>query len=361
VSGASTDAARRLAGLDDAPADRIIRAGVAGHVLDYDDTYEPGLTHVSAAIAPAVLVLGAQLDVTVGDGLRAFARAWEALAAFTAAAHPALYERGWHPTAVAGVVGAAVAAGRLLGLDADREQAAVGLALLSSSGLRAAFGSDGKAIQVALAAAHGATAARLAAAGASVNRAVVDGPAGFRDAYGAPVVLRGDAPAIGDNWIKAYPCCLQTHSAIETALAARAAGAEIAGATVAVHPISLLAASRMDVATGLEAKFSIPYTTALAFLEGAPRVESFRDARPHVRELAATITVAPSGLLAQSAAKLTTRDGSGYVVEAATGSPANPMTPDAHARKLHDLAGDRIGLVHDEDAMLADLAAAAGL
>ena len=38
--------------------------------------------------------------------------------------------RGWHPTAVCGGVGAAVAAARLLGLDADAERSAVALALL---------------------------------------------------------------------------------------------------------------------------------------------------------------------------------------------------------------------------------------
>ena len=75
-----------------------------------------------------------------------------------AANHPALRRRGWHPTAVCGVVGAAVAAGRLLNLRDERLEFAVRLALLRAGGLHAAFGSDGKALQVGLAAAAGASA-----------------------------------------------------------------------------------------------------------------------------------------------------------------------------------------------------------
>src|SRR5213079_1320405 len=86
---------------------------------------------------------------------------------------------GWHPTAVCGVVGAAVAAAALLG--ADREQAER-LALLQAAGLQSAFGSDGKSLQVGLAAAAGVRAARLAEAGATASREVV---AGFEQAYGA--------------------------------------------------------------------------------------------------------------------------------------------------------------------------------
>ena len=58
-----------------------------------------------------------------------------------------------------------MAAAALLG--APREDA-VAIALLRASGLRAAFGSHGKSLQVGLAASSGVEAARLAAAGARV-------------------------------------------------------------------------------------------------------------------------------------------------------------------------------------------------
>ena len=187
--------------------------GTAGHVLDFDDTYLPGIAHLSAPVAPAALVLGAARGATVGDVLAAYAEGFEAMGALAAAGHPALYDRGWHPTAVCGAIGAAVAAARLLGADRDT---AAGLAALRAGGLRAAFGSDGKSLQVGLAAAAGVAAARLAAAGATVPHERV--AAAWRDAYGGDWATRADdGAAIEQNWIKAWPCCLQTHGAIECA------------------------------------------------------------------------------------------------------------------------------------------------
>src|SRR3954447_12374117 len=156
----------------------VVAAGAGGHGLDLDDTYPPGPAlafddpslpgppPLSAPSAPAALVLGAELGRSAGEALAAYSAGFEAMGAFAAAVHPTLYERGWHPTAVCGSVGAAVAAGALLGLEPERMGSAVGLGLLRAGGLRAAFGSDGKSLQVGLAAAAGVEAARLAAAGA---------------------------------------------------------------------------------------------------------------------------------------------------------------------------------------------------
>src|SRR3954449_829075 len=82
--------------------DPVVFAGTAGHVLDFDDTYLPGLAHLSAPTAPAALALAASMGATVGDALAAYAEGFEAMGALARASHPALYERGWHPTAVCG-------------------------------------------------------------------------------------------------------------------------------------------------------------------------------------------------------------------------------------------------------------------
>ena len=186
------------------PRSPVAALGAAGHVLDFDDTYLPGLAHLSAPTAPAALALGAELGCTGGEVLDAYAAGFEAMGAFAAAVHPTLYDRGWHPTAVCGSLGAAVAAGKLLGLADDALRSGAALGLLRAGGLRAAFGSAGKSLQVGLAAAAGVEAARLAAAGASVpfERAAN----GFNAAFGAPAgrSLAG-AGAIEQNWIKPWP------------------------------------------------------------------------------------------------------------------------------------------------------------
>lgn len=356
AGGASEPAARAAA----AGAGPVVALGAAGHVLDFDDTYLPGLAHLSAPTAPVALALGAERSATVGEVLEAYADGFEAMAAVARASHPALYERGFHPTAVCGVVGAAVAGARLLG--ADRHPA-VAIALLRAGGLRAAFGSDGKALQVGLAADTGVVAARLAAHGARVplDRAA----AGFEAAYGASYAEPDSArPAVTDNWIKAWPCCLQTHGAIEAAERAREGGLE-PGATVevAVHPISLQAAAYgPEPADGLQAKFSIPYCVALTLVNRAPRVESFREVDREVASFAArqVRVEADPGLLEPEA--ILSADGRQVRVEAALGSPARPMTQAALSAKLESLAGERLsGALDDRHRPAAELLADLGL
>lgn len=67
--------------------------------------------------------------------LDAYADVFEAMARFSAASHPTLYDAGWHPTAVCGSVGAAVTAAALLDLTTDQIRHA---AARSAVGFRAA-------------------------------------------------------------------------------------------------------------------------------------------------------------------------------------------------------------------------------
>src|SRR6185437_8173145 len=177
-------AVRALGG--DVPA-RVAFAGTAGHVLDYDDTLPDGVAHVSAPCAPAALVVADELGLSLRAMLEAFAEGWEAMAAVASVSHPALYDGGWHPTAVCGPVGAAVAAARLLDLSAQQRESAVALAVLRAGGTRGAFGSDGKAIQVGMAAAAGVGAALMARAGAVVDARAIRGALGFEGVLGAVV------------------------------------------------------------------------------------------------------------------------------------------------------------------------------
>lgn len=326
---------------------RVVAAGAAGHVLDYDDTYVPGLCHLSAPVAPVACILGADCGASVGDVLESYAVGVEAMAALASASHPALYARGWHPTAVCGAVGAAAAAGRLLSLDESATNAATSLALLRAGGLLAAFGSDGKALQVGLAAATGLVAARLTAAGARVPGSV---RSGFESAYGARWAEPGKTPAIADNWIKAYPCCLQTHAAIEAADEVRGAGTVPQSARVVVNPVSRRAAPYDDAGSGLEAKFSIPYTVALTLLRGPPSVDDFSSVQEDARALARHITIATSDDVAESEAVLETSEGVSRRVTAALGSPQRPMSEDQLLCKVHSLAGAELdGVLDDVD------------
>jgi 2-methylcitrate dehydratase PrpD len=337
--------------------DPVALAGAAGHVLDFDDTYLPGIAHLSAPTAPAALVLAAELGLSAGHALDAYAEGFEAMGALARASHPALYDRGWHPTAVCGSAGAAVTAARLL--EAPRDHP-VALALLGTGGLRAAFGSHGKSLQVGLAAASGVRAARLAAAGARVPLAAAarGWEAATGGTYAEPEAGRR---AIDENWIKAWPCCLQTHGAIEAADAVRGRAPD--GLAVTAHPVSLQAAAvGPEPADGLQAKFSIPYLTAYTLLHGPPVVESFDGVDAASVELAARIAVRTDPTLLESEFVLNDGDEEVARVRAALGSPANPMDAAALRAKVERLAGPELAAVLDDhDRPAADLLALAGL
>ncbi|MGZ8667078.1 MAG: MmgE/PrpD family protein [Solirubrobacterales bacterium] len=359
AGGAGEPAAIAAATAGDSLLERVAAAGTAGHVLDFDDTYLPGVAHLSAATAPAALVLGAERGASVEEALAAYAAGFEAMGAFARAAHPVLYDRGWHPTSVCGSLGAAVVASRLLELDAPAERSAAALSLLRASGMRSAFGSAGKSLQVGMASAAGVAAARIAAAGAEIGlETVATGSAGFSTAFGAAFrATEGAAPAIEENWIKAYPCCLQTHSSIEAAAQLRRDGGSGGGRVgIRVHPLSLQAASIEVPADGLEAKFSIPYLTAHTLLHGAPGLGSFAAVEPDAARLVARVEVRADRALGVSEAVLEVDGEEAARVQAARGSPGRPLDPAGREAKRRSLAGERLdGALEDPDRPLGEL------
>jgi 2-methylcitrate dehydratase PrpD len=370
-AGAGERAALSMRSLgDDVPA-RVASAATAGHVLDYDDTLPDGVVHVSAPCAPAALVVAAELDLSLGAMLEAFADGWEAMAAVASASHPALYDGGWHPTAVCGSIGAAVAAAGLLELTPEETASALNLAVLRAGGTRGAFGSDGKAIQVGMAAGAGVQAALLARAGAIVGARAMRGPLGFEGVLGAVVPAPEGQSGAGDrgraierNWIKLHPSCLGTHAPIDAAVLAREAGYRCNGqpVEVAVNPVARQAAHLDDVEDGLAAKFSIPYCVAFTLEHGRPRVRDFAALDAATRERSAQVEVVVDESLAEFAAVLSAGGRELARIPCPQGAPERPAAPGDVAAKLADLAGDRLdGILDDLDAPAALALDAAGL
>jgi 2-methylcitrate dehydratase PrpD len=377
-AGAGERAARAVRASGGDLVTDVAFAATAGHVLDFDDTLPDGVAHVSATAAPAALVLGGHLGRSLEAVLEAYAEGYEAMAAVACASHPSLYDGGWHPTAVCGPIGAAVAAARLLELSDELRETAVAVALLRTGGARGAFGSDGKAIQVGQAAGAGVQGALMARGGASVDPRALHGPVGFaavlgatwpvsgEGAYGEPASIavlahpRSD-PAIERNWIKFHPSCLGTHSPIDAAerLRETATGGAL---EVVVHPVARQAAHLDAVSDGLAAKFSIPYCVAHTLTRGAPRIADFAQLDGGVVERAAGVTVSVDGSLPQWGAVLRVAGADAVRVDGPRGAPGRPITEAELAAKVFDLAGDRLEGALDDPGMPArELLRVAGL
>lgn len=107
---------------------------------------------------------------------------------------------GWDPTGTRGPVGAAVTAGVLLRLDADRLRHAVAIASSTTLGHGEALGTPVQAFHAGKAAANGLLAAVLAAHGSTGAEKALEGPRGlFRGlrATGGPEEL---TDALGTSW-----------------------------------------------------------------------------------------------------------------------------------------------------------------
>jgi 2-methylcitrate dehydratase PrpD len=93
---------------------------------------------------------------------------------------PALGAIGWHPTGITGVFGAAIAAGKLLGLDEQRMCHAIGLVATQPVGIREMFGSMTKSFHPGRAPQNGLLAASLAEKGYTSSLQGIEAKRGYR-------------------------------------------------------------------------------------------------------------------------------------------------------------------------------------
>jgi 2-methylcitrate dehydratase PrpD len=323
----------------------VMLDAIAGHALDYDDVYLESATHPSTVIVPTILRMGGPLDP---DAIfPAFAAGLIAARAVNARLGPGHYPRGWHGTGTVGAFGAAAAAGRLLGLDAAGLRAAFGLVAAMSGGLQANFGTMAKPCQAGFAAAAGLRAARLAAAGITAAPDVF-APGGYPALYGDPdAMVAADAFELRPDRIalKLFPCCYGAHRLIGAGLDARtAAGPVFARETVTARltvPEGSLKVLRFDrPGTALEAKFSAPFATVFALIDGPPMLAAFTDeavARPDLRaamerlSIVEDVTQPSGGEIDTGSVRLELFEGGRTIADltraALPGSPDDPVTP----------------------------------
>jgi len=235
--GPASDAPARVPGtaIGGSPTDAAFLTGVQAHVHDCDDVHQVMGGHPSAPVLSALLPLSDSTVTSGGDLLRSFIIGTEVTVALEAILNPGHYERGWHPTAVLGTVGAALGAGSLLGLDQSELRSATGVAVSRSAGVKTNFGTMTKSAHVGEAARAGLEAARLAASGFTVDETALEADfGGFFELFeGDPPHSVDDAvDRLGEDWhllnpsvgFKPYPCCRSTHAAIDAALEVRSSG-----------------------------------------------------------------------------------------------------------------------------------------
>ena len=109
--------------------------GTAAHAIEMDDVTTESSLHPGTVVVPAALAVAEERGAGGVGFLEAVVAGYEVvIRAGNALNAAAAYRRGFHPTGIAGVFGAAAAAGRLLGLDAAGLTRALGIAGTMASG-----------------------------------------------------------------------------------------------------------------------------------------------------------------------------------------------------------------------------------
>jgi len=166
---------------------------LAIHGYEIDDSNLRNQLRASCVAVPAVLALAQQHDVDGQAFLTALAVSYhvsDRLATYMNL-QPAgrLHRKGWMPSSVCGVVGAAAAGGKLVGLSNSELTSAIGLAAAGSHGLFQYYleGTDEKKIHVARSQRMAVESVKLAQAGFRGAVRSIDGRAGLLAVLGYPV------------------------------------------------------------------------------------------------------------------------------------------------------------------------------
>ena len=338
--------------------------------MELDDTHDESLSHPGAPVIAAALAAGSATGATGEALIAAIVAGYEVMARVgMAAGADEIIERGFHPTALFGGFGAATAAAKLNGLDAEGMEQSWGLVLSAAGGSmqfsQDASGTTVKRLHAGYGAQHGTMAAEHAGLGIAGPARAFDGRYGLCALFGVrprPERLErraGEPFQVHRISLKPYPCCRLFHSTIDalhevtegfTTPDEAIAGIKVGGPDIMVSQHMLRRPKSV-----MAAQYSLPYALGASIVYGAGRYEGYEEKRladPRILALADRVdAVADDAIQAAFPAhfgswvELVAPDGTRRHSEVldSHGTPARPLASDAIADKI----GDLLAPMHD--------------
>ena len=264
-------------------------------IYSYDDTHAEAVVHPAGPVAAAALALAERHPTSGADFLLAFALGIEMTCRLSKAISvpPAKGTVAWSQTGITAGIGAAVAAAKLLRLDATRLQYAIGIALSQAAGFPRDACDDGVVADAGTGRAD--RTARRGAGGARLHR--LAGGAG-RSLWLPGGIRRSSRmlPALADglgerfeilrNTYKPYPCGIVIHPIIDACLQLRREHAIDAGGDgygqIKASPGAMALCDRRNPQNELQAHVSLYHWTAATLIRGMARIQELQD--PTVRD-----------------------------------------------------------------------------
>jgi 2-methylcitrate dehydratase PrpD len=331
--------------------------GISSHMFDFDDTHLKTVIHPAGPVCSAILALAEHRPVSGEDFVHALVLGVEVECRIGNSVYPNHYDTGWHITGTAGVMGAAAACGKLLGLNEQQMVWALGIAATQSSGLREMFGTMCKPFHPGNAAKNGLMSALLAEKNFTSSNRGIEAPRGFAHVLSTkfdPAEIidgLGKTFEIDLNTYKPFACGIVIHPIIDACVQLRnehgLTGDEIESVLAKVHPLVLELTGKKTPQTGLEGKFSVYHSAAAGFIYGAAGEREYSDAVVRDAKVVAlrdkvTAVVDATMHEDQTLVEVKLKDGrtlSKYV-EAAIGSLKRPQTDADLEAKFRGLAED---------------------
>ncbi|KAF2138741.1 uncharacterized protein K452DRAFT_300823 [Aplosporella prunicola CBS 121167] len=342
--------------------------GISSHVHDYDDTHLDTIIHPAGPVVSALLAVAELREPVNGnDFILALVAGIEAECKAGLAVWPDHYDVGWHITSTSGSIGAAVAVGKLLNLDVEAMQHAIGIAASQVTGLREQFGSMTKSFHPGRAAQNGLLAAFLASNGYDSSLQSLEAKRGWANVVSASNDIQARMDTLGKTWeilknsFKPFPCgivihpvidaCIQIHHDMNKDKSAEQSpdASLIQSVHVEIHPLVLELTGKKTPKTGLEGKFSVYHSAAVALLYGKATPAQYEDAvvqDPAVIQLRGKVEATVNNELRTDEAKVVVRfaqDAFEKHVEHAVGSVQVPMTNEQLEEKFLDQVSSVLG------------------
>jgi 2-methylcitrate dehydratase PrpD len=274
--------------------------------------------------------------------LDAAVRGYEAMIAIGAALDAHHYAH-WHPTATAGVFGAAAAFGSLIGFAEVEYANALGNAGSVAGGLWHMRHDNvlTKQWHIYHSVRTGRDAALHVHYGATGPAGILEGAQGV---FAAMTSEPGELASNGDGWLidevsfKPFAACRHAHPAIDAAMELRAEGKLQAPFTVETFADALTFCDRPDPTNELEAKFSLQHAIAVIADGRDAKPEDFTDhAIAALADLRAQVTVSEDkAITARYPAHFGARV-NGHELVDCLGDPERPVSEQDVIDKMHTL------------------------
>ncbi len=335
--------------------------GSLGHMLDFDDIGESG--HPSIVTIPVAIALAEKIGSVSGKELiTAVAAGMDLMTRISRAIDVPDWTmtEGWFATQLIGYIAGAATGGRLLGLDEQRMENALGIGFNQMSGSRqmaVGAATHMRSMQAGFSGQGAILAAQLAQRGIIGSKEVIEGRYGFFRTYirgnepdwGGIVDRLGEHfPLIEKHGFKVWPACAYTRTTNASIMAIMKdqhlkpddiGAITIVGGTggtrLLCEPIELKRRPKVSI----DGKYSIPFTTAIMAAKGNVTLRAYTDEGlqdPVVLAMADKVSYRPadkaatgrggSADISSTSVEVVTRDGRRFE-HRSTGVPGDPKNP----------------------------------